>query len=149
MQVSTFFILPAPRRKSMLILFMTLCLMLLILSMASGLTASLKSLQPTAQTTDKAAPRIRVLHFTLTPLGLNPTAMTVPEGKYLIEVTNRSDFSEFSLNLGQLSSYKLKEVNAIKKHGEWSGLFDLKHDDFVLTINEKPEWTANIQVIKD
>lgn len=146
MQVSTFSILPAPRRKSRLILFTTLCLML---SMASWLTASLKSLQPTAQTTDKESPRIRVLHFTLTPLGLNPTAMTVPEGQYLIEVTNRSDFSEFSLNLGRLSNHKLKEVDAIKKHGEWRGVFDLKRDDFVLTINEKPEWTANIQVIKD
>lgn len=91
---------------------------------------------------------VKVLHFTLTPLGINPSAVTVPEGLYVIEVTNRSDLSRFSLNLGDLSSHKLQELDTTRKHGEWSGFFRLKSDDFVLTVNEKTEWTARLQVIK-
>lgn len=95
-----------------------------------------------------SAEPVKVLHFTLTPLGFNPNAMTVPEGLYVIEVTNRSDLKAFSLNLGRLSNHKLKEVDTARKRGEWSGFFRLKSDDFVLTINEKTAWTARLQVTK-
>lgn len=95
-----------------------------------------------------ASEPVKVLHFTLTPLGFNPSAMTVPEGLYVIDVTNRSGLSTFSLNLGRLSGHKLKEVDTARKRGEWSGYFRLKKDDFVLTVNEKTAWTASLEVTK-
>lgn len=97
---------------------------------------------------EKLAPpeRVKVLHFTLTPLGFSPTEMTVPEGLYTIEVINRSGLSMFSLHLGRLSERKLKEVDSARKLGEWRGFFNLKRDDYVVTVNEKTEWTARLQV---
>jgi hypothetical protein len=128
--------------------------MVLASVMLIGLTISAFSMSRWAATRlgnakeQAPAERVKVLHFTLTPLGFNPSVMTVPEGLYVIEVTNRSDLSTFSLNLGHLSNHKLREVNAARTHGEWSGFFRLKSDDYVLAINEKTAWTAKLQVTK-
>ena len=153
MQIFAPFVLPAYRRKALLIFFPALCLMVSVFSLASWQTGFLKSVWSATGITPQAAnpetERIKVLHFTLTPRGFNPVAATIPEGRYVIEVTNRSELPEFSLNLGRLSGHKIKERDNAKKHGEWSGLFDLKRGDFVLSINEKPEWTANIQATKE
>jgi hypothetical protein len=153
MQTPTSSALPIAQRKVVFMFVPMLLLMLPVLARTTWVATALRGLfsHPAAavRSSDKVAPRIRVLHFTLTPLGLNPSAATIPEGRYVIEITNRSELSEFSLNLGRLSGHKQKEVKAIRKHGEWSGVFDLKRDNFVLAINEKPEWTANIQVTKE
>ncbi|NOT63482.1 MAG: hypothetical protein HOP19_25000 [Acidobacteria bacterium] len=139
-------------QKSRLLWLSALGMALLSLSMAPWVKASWKSMLsylPAVQSSGNDAPRISVLHFTLTPLGFNPPAATIPEGQYVIEVTNRSELNDFSLNLGRLSGHKLKETNKIKKHGEWRGAFNLKRGDFAIIINEKPEWAASIQVIKE
>jgi hypothetical protein len=141
MRVSSLPLLLGNRRKALIASVLLFGLVISTFSM-SGWTTGRSAVDADPQ-------RIRVLHFTLTPLGFNPSSMTVPEGLYVIEVTNRSDLSQFSLSLGRLSNHKLKEVDATRKLGEWRGLFRLKSDDFALTLNEKPGWSAKLRITKE
>jgi len=152
MQIPSSFLMSNNQRKFLIASILLLGLTLSAFSMSRWAAIRRGHAQEPVLTAARAAgndpERVRALHFTLTPLGFNPSAMTVPEGLYVIEVTNRSDLSTFSLNLGRIANHKLKEVDAIHRHGEWSGFFRLKSDDFVLTVNEKPEWKAKLQVTK-
>lgn len=145
MRILSLLLASGSQRKIVLASVMLIGLTISAFSMSRWAATRFRKAKEMAQA---PAERVKVLHFTLTPLGLNPSVMTVPEGLYVIEVTNRSDLKTFSLNLGRLSNQKLKEVNAVRTQGEWSGIFRLKSDDYVLAINEKTAWAAKLQVTK-
>ncbi len=115
-------------------------------------TTSAKS--PVSTQTDAPRP-IKVISITVNPRGFNPSKIAIPEGLYLIDINNRSGFSDLDLQLSALNSRKLKESKRPKdnqgrelKSDDWRGLFNLDKGTYTITESSHPGWVLEIRVDK-
>jgi hypothetical protein len=132
------------------------CLIALVALSASGirkvgsLTAGANNPAPTQNNTP---PPVKVISIAVTSRGFDPSEIAVPEGRYLIDINNRSGIQELDLRFGALNGKKLKESKRLKdkdgrvlKSLDWRGLFNLDKGTYTITESSHPDWVAEIRV---
>jgi hypothetical protein len=93
-----------------------------------------------------ASSKIKAVLFTVRPDGFEPSEITLPEGKYVIAVDNRSGADEVLLNVRRGQSDRLKEVRLTRQQLNWRGVIDLKPGLYTVSDVNRPEWAARLQV---
>jgi hypothetical protein len=84
--------------------------------------------------------------ITITPHGLEPQAITRPEGRVLLMVDNQSDLATTSLWLMRDTGARIKEMQVPREQPNWNEAIDLAPGRYVLTESEHPEWQCRITI---
>lgn len=95
--------------------------------------------------TSASSPLKSVL-FTIHSQGFEPNDITLPAGKYVLVVDNRSGAEDVQLNLRRGQSEKLKEAKLSRKEMDWYSVIELAPGQYSLSDLNRPKWSANIKV---
>ncbi|MDQ3745361.1 MAG: hypothetical protein M3444_13340 [Acidobacteriota bacterium] len=87
----------------------------------------------------------QVLLLVLRPAGFEPSEVTLPQGKYLLVVQNRTGLRGFALQFDR-DGGRLHEVRLPARKLDWNGHFDLTPGDYVLREADHPEWSCRITI---
>lgn len=90
--------------------------------------------------------KAKVIHFTIRPTGFEPAEVTIPAGKYLVAIQNRSGLRELMLRLNAEAGGRLLEVNMPKGKLDWRRWLNLTPGDYTLTEVNNPEWVCHIKI---
>ena len=91
----------------------------------------------------------KVAIFTLRPNGFQPAEITIPAGKYLVIVRNRTGLDKFSFRLERGSGARLHDVRMPRYKREWKQFLQLAPDTYVITESDHPGWVCRITVTAD
>lgn len=97
----------------------------------------------TAQTTTPP-PQVRVV--VLRPHGFEPRAFTVPTGRVLLVVLNRTGIRQVKLRLGVLGALPLRDVTLPVGRLAWREVVDLLPGSYVVSEADHPNWTCAVTV---
>lgn len=84
--------------------------------------------------------------FTIHSEGFEPNEITLPAGKYVFVVDNRSGSEDVQLNLRRGQSEKLKEAKLTRKEMDWNSVVELAPGQYTLIDLNRPNWSADIKV---
>lgn len=87
-----------------------------------------------------------VILLTIRPTGFEPAEATLPAGKYLLVVQNRSGLKELTLRLDAASKGRLLEVNTPKGKLDWRRKLNLAPGNYTLTEANNPEWVCRVTI---
>ncbi len=93
---------------------------------------------------DEADAKVAIM--TLRPNGFEPSEITIPAGKYLIIVRNRTGLDKFSFRLERGSGTRLHDVRMPRYKREWKHFLQLAPDTYVITEPDHPGWVCRITV---
>lgn len=88
-----------------------------------------------------------VIQLSIRPEAIEPAQVTVPKGKYLLLLSNRTGLPELSVQLSRTNDNeeKLKDLKfANKSRYRWKGLLELPPGDYLLSVPSHPEWVCRI-----
>ena len=88
----------------------------------------------------------KVALLTIRPTGFEPNEITIPAGKYLIVVRNRTGLDQFSLRLERGTAVRLYDVRLPRYKREWKQFLQLTPDSYVITETNHPGWVCRITV---
>jgi hypothetical protein len=124
---------------------------------ARGWLASPASLEPAASLPPKAAPptalndasaqeRVETVLVTITRFGFEPRELTRPQGRFFLEVDNRSELSEVDLRLNVEHGNRLHRKRVPREQLDWIEPLDLRPGRYTLTEANHPEWVCPITI---
>lgn len=87
-----------------------------------------------------------VLRLTLTPEGFTPAEVTLPHGRFLLVVYNKSGAEELNLSLKAEIGGKLREARAKGRGSRWREVFNPPPGRYVLGVADHPDWACQITV---
>lgn len=93
-----------------------------------------------------ASSPLKSVLFTIHTEGFEPNEITLPAGKYVLAVDNRSGSEDVQLNLRRGQSEKLKEAKLSRKQMDWNSVIELTPGQYSLSDLNRPKWSANIKV---
>lgn len=88
----------------------------------------------------------RVALLTIRPTGFDPKEITMPAGKYLVVVRNRTGLDQFSVRLERSNGARLYDVRLPRYKREWKQFLHLVPDTYVITETNHPDWVCRITV---
>jgi hypothetical protein len=98
-----------------------------------------------AQTGPDQSP-VEVIRVTLRPTGFDPATMTAPKGRALIAVDDLSGLDGVTLRLDRAAGGRLREVKAERGGAKLREVLDLHPGEYVLSLEERPDWACRINV---
>lgn len=90
--------------------------------------------------------RVKVERITITPRGFEPSEITLPKGKVIFAVDNRSGLPEINLQFDRVAGSRLKQVKVLRQKLDWAEGFDLTPGSYILTEANHPEWVCHITI---
>ncbi len=100
---------------------------------------------PTSQQ-DENESDAKVAALTLRPNGFEPTEITIPAGKYLMVVRNRTGLDQFALRLERTTGARLQDVRLPRYKRDWKQFMQLTPDTYLLSEVDHPDWVCRITV---
>ncbi|MEK6280647.1 MAG: hypothetical protein AABN95_09875 [Acidobacteriota bacterium] len=97
---------------------------------------------PTAEDQSEAG----VALLTIRPTGFEPNEISIPAGKYLIVVRNRTGLAQFSLRVDRGTGVRLYDVRLPRYKRDWKQIVQLTPDTYVITETNHPGWVCRITV---
>jgi hypothetical protein len=94
--------------------------------------------------TPPAAPQL--LRITIRPTGFDPAEVTIPQGRFILAVDNRSGLRELTFRLDRESGGRLHEVRMPRESLSWRALINPAPGTYTLTEANHPDWTGRITV---
>ena len=88
----------------------------------------------------------KVVLLTLRPNGFSPRELTLPAGRYLFVVRNRTGLAEFSFRIERESGEVLHEVSPRRYKREWKHMVQLPVGVYIVKEVLHPDWTCHITV---
>jgi uncharacterized cupredoxin-like copper-binding protein len=122
------------------------CLLVACVAAAAGARAALRASPAAHARAEQADAGVQVLLLTLGPTSFEPSEVTLPKGKYLIVVHNRTGLEGFALRLERDGGVKLHEARVPARKLEWGGQFDMTPGEYVLSEADHPEWACRVNV---
>jgi hypothetical protein len=86
------------------------------------------------------------ISVTLRNEGFNPTELSIPAGRFLFSVDNRSGVSELVLRLSKSNGTRIREIRISSNRGDWNEMFELSPGLYVLTEANHRNWVCRITV---
>jgi hypothetical protein len=87
---------------------------------------------------------IQALLFEVRPFGFNPSELTVPAGRYLIVLSNRTGRSDLAFRLDREGNGRVSESRPNRR--DWKQQVQLLPGNYTLTEANNPSWRCSIQV---
>lgn len=84
--------------------------------------------------------------ITVTPRGIEPSALTRPAGKFLMVVENQTDLPEVTFRIERENAGRLHEVRLPRGKPDWSGEVDLQPGTYVVTEANHPDWACRVAI---
>lgn len=96
----------------------------------------------------RAAPssRLPVVRITIRPTGFDPAEVTLPRGRFLLAVDNRSGLDELTFRLDREGAGRLHEVRMTREQLGWRKVLDPPPGVYVLTEAGHPDWVCRVRV---
>jgi len=76
--------------------------------------------------------------------GFEPRAITRPEGRFILALTNHTEVAELALRLDRVSGNRVHEVRMRRGRIRWNQVFNLPSGDYLLSEQNHPDWTCRI-----
>jgi hypothetical protein len=89
---------------------------------------------------------LSVLRLTLSPEGFAPAEVTLPRGRFLLVVYNKSGLEEVDLRLDAVAGGRMREARAKGRGSRWQEVLDPPPGEYVLSLAEHPDWACRITV---
>lgn len=137
--------LPLSRLPALGGLYLAAALLVLALSAAFGAARSAAA-PPTQGRTEPPAQGLKVLRLTLGPEGFTPAQVTLPRGRFLLVVYNKSGVEEVVLRLDGGDGGRLREARSKGRGSRWRDVFDPPPGRYVLGVADRPAWKCDITV---
>ncbi|HKR59901.1 MAG TPA: hypothetical protein VJS64_09195 [Pyrinomonadaceae bacterium] len=80
------------------------------------------------------------------PSGFEPKELTIPAGKTLVVVRNRTGLDQLSIRLERGGGTRLIDVRLPRYKREWKQVIQLPPDTYVVTETNHPDWECRITV---
>lgn len=84
--------------------------------------------------------------LTIRPTGFEPKELTIPAGKTLVVVRNRTGLAEFSIRLERGNGTRLFDLRVPRYKRDWKKVLDLTPDTYVITESNHPGWVCRVTV---
>jgi len=88
--------------------------------------------------------RLETELVTITSVGFEPTELTRPAGKFLLDVDNRSEIEEVVLRLDRQDGDRETSARVRNTAPEWRGALYLRPGVYILSEANHPNWTCRI-----
>lgn len=82
----------------------------------------------------------------LRPSGFDPSSFTLPRGRFLFGIDNRTGFEGLDFHLNRLTGDHVKEVKPRKGQHDYREVYDLSPGDYVLSESSHPKWVCRITI---
>ena len=89
---------------------------------------------------------LSVLRLTLGPEGFTPAQVTLPRGRFLLVVYNKSGLEELGLSLDAGAGGRLRASRAKGRGSRWREVFDPPPGEYTLGVADHPDWSCHITV---
>ena len=115
---------------------------------AGAVTYSARALNAPAPAPPAAAEAdpVRVISVTLRPTGFEPSEVSVPAGRYLLVVNNRTGLEQFTPRLGREGQGAADEAGTLRHKRAWKKALQLTPGQYALAEADRPEWVCRITV---
>jgi hypothetical protein len=90
--------------------------------------------------------RVETVLVTITRFGFEPGEITRPQGKFFLEVDNRSELSEVDLRLEAEHGNRLHQKRVPREQLDWLQELELRPGSYTLTEANHPEWVCRITI---
>ncbi len=90
--------------------------------------------------------RVEVEVITVRASGFEPSAITRPQGRFMLAINNHTGLGELSLRLDRVRGNRLHEVRMPKGRIRWNHVFNLPPGDYLLSEENHPEWACRIKM---
>jgi hypothetical protein len=125
--------------------------MLLLLVIGFGVLPQLSSKaessggrSPDLLTASQEVRDLKGLVFEVRPFGFTRTEVTVPDGRYLIVIQNRTGRRDLTFRVDRQGGDRLHEVR--QRRLDWRAQVDLHPGTYILSEANHPDWRATITV---
>jgi hypothetical protein len=88
----------------------------------------------------------QTLRITIRPTGFDPAEVTIPQGRFILAVDNRSGLRDLTFRLDRESGGRLHEVRMPRESLSWRALIDASPGTYTLTEANHPEWLCRVTV---
>jgi len=95
-----------------------------------------------ASSSSNALPGVRV---TIRPTGFDPTELTLPQGRFVLTVDNRSGLRELTFRINSESGARLQEVTMPREKLNWRGIIN-PAGSYVITETAHPDWQCRVTI---
>lgn len=89
---------------------------------------------------------VKVIQITALRTGLRPATLSVPTGRYLLAIDNRSGVDNLNMQFGLEGSLTMRQASSRRATPDWRGVVDLTPGKYNLTIAERPQWRCALTV---
>ncbi|MET0624141.1 MAG: hypothetical protein ABW250_14245 [Pyrinomonadaceae bacterium] len=93
--------------------------------------------------TDAGLPVVRV---TIRPTGFDPAEVTLPRGRFMLAVDNRTGLNQLTFRFDREGGGRLHEVRMTREQLAWRKVVDPPPGSYVLTEINHPGWVCRITV---
>jgi hypothetical protein len=106
--------------------------------------AAASATQPvTAQTVATGLPIVRV---TIKPTGFDPSEVTIPQGRFILAIDNRTGLRELTFRLDREGAGRLREVRMPRERTSYREVIDPQPGAYILTEADHTDWVCRINV---
>lgn len=85
-----------------------------------------------------------VVRVTIRPTGFDPAEVTLPRGRFMLAVDNRTGMNDLTFRLEREGGGRLHEVRMTREQLAWRKVVDPPPGSYVLTEIKHPEWVCRI-----
>jgi hypothetical protein len=89
---------------------------------------------------------IKTLRFRIEMKSMVPASVTVPQGRYLIQVSNSVVLAPITIQLDTSDGKRAIEATSPVGRSRSGGFVNLTPDTYTLHVRSRPEWSAQIVV---
>jgi hypothetical protein len=90
--------------------------------------------------------RLDALIIKLRRTGFEPSALTLPKGRFLLAFDNHTGEDEIIVQLKQETGNKLHEVRMPRGNVRWRQALDLHPGSYRLSVVDRPEWVCRLTI---
>lgn len=87
-----------------------------------------------------------VARVTIRPTGFDPAEVTLPRGRFLLAVDNRSGLNELTFRLDREGDGRLHEARMTRGRLAWRKVIDPAAGDYILTEATHPDWVCRVRI---
>lgn len=92
------------------------------------------------------SPRVKAVYFRITPLGIEPSTLTLPAGRYLVAIDNDSGLKVINVNIDTEGGPRLGSANLPVGKRKWRGQITFTPGRYVLTDPNDPRWVGRLTI---
>jgi len=89
---------------------------------------------------------LAVVRVTIRPTGFDPAEVTLPRGRFMLAIDNRTGLNELTFRLDREGGSRLHDVRMTREQLAWRKVVDPPPGSYVLTETNHPDWVCRISV---